>query len=201
MALPGSWNRLVIFDDYVSYPQGQPVLGAGIYRGHRTRRFIASGLSASPSEQPFTVAPAAGSFEGETITTGHWEVEVPLSEDPDVDGSDSWTFTLTLQGVGTLTYDVDLVADMAPRVRLSDVVNGTWQRPLRLQAYGNTFGTGTATALGPPRRTASTSGGGTVSTVRTPGSSASASTSGTGGVTTAGTNTARGMTAGMTSGM
>lgn len=129
MALPAAWNTRVVYGDHIDYPQGRPILGTGVAVATNTRRFIASRLTAFPFPAPFTIVSTVGVFEGETITTGHWEVTLPLSDDPDVDNPGAWTFTLALQGAAPLFYSdgpvtVMLTSAMPPRVRLSDLVAG-----------------------------------------------------------------------------
>lgn len=127
MPLPANVNTITLYDDFLDTPNGRPVLGTGTIRGHNVRREVNSGLNLIPVARTFTIAPAVVTLAGETLTTGHFEVDVPLSVDADLTNPDTYTVTLSLVGVDPLLasvgpFEILLTASMAPRVRLTDLL-------------------------------------------------------------------------------
>ena len=127
MPLPINVNTITLYDDFIDTPNGRPVLGTGTIRGHNVRREVNSGLNLIPVARTFTLTPTVVVLAGETLTTGHFEVDVPLSVDADLTNPDTYTVTMSLTGVDPLLasvgpFEILLTASMGTRVRLTDLL-------------------------------------------------------------------------------
>ncbi len=127
MALPINVRTITLYDDFLDTPNGRPVLGSGTIRGHNVRREVNSGLNLIPVARTFALTPTVVVLAGETLTTGHFEIDVPLSVDANLTNPDTYTVTMSLTGVDPLLasvgpFEILLTASMAPRVRLTDLL-------------------------------------------------------------------------------
>jgi len=127
MPLPANFNTITLYDDFIDNPSGRPVVGTGIIRGHNIRREVNSGLNLVPIARTFTLTPTVVVLSGETLTTGHFEIDVPLSVDADLTNPDTYTVTMSLTGVDPLLatvgpFEIMLTANLGTRVRLTDLL-------------------------------------------------------------------------------
>ena len=127
MALPANFNTITLFDDFIDNPNGRPVLGTLTIRPHNVRREVNSGLNLIPVARTVTLTPTVVVLAGETLTTGHFEVDVPLSVDADLTNPDTYTITMALTGVDPLLatvgpFEILLTAGLGTRVRLTDLL-------------------------------------------------------------------------------
>ena len=130
MPLPANFNTITVFDDFIDNPTGRPILGTGTIKGHNVRREVNSGLNLVPVARTFTLTPTVVVLAGETLTTGHFEIDVPLSVDADLTNPDTYTVTLALTGVDPLLatvgpFEIMLTAALGTRVRLTDLLPAT----------------------------------------------------------------------------
>lgn len=130
MPLPANFNTITLYDDFIDNPTGRPIVGTGTIKGHNVRREVNSGLNLVPVARTFTLTPTVVVLAGETLTTGHFEIDVPLSVDADLTNPDTYTVTMSLTGVDPLLatvgpFEILLTAALGTRVRLTDLLPAT----------------------------------------------------------------------------
>ena len=130
MALPDVFNTRGVYDDFIDL-LGRPALGEARFASHVTRWTTLDGPSILAVDIVVPIITTQTIFvrpdgSEQTLTTGRFSVDLPLSVDPDIVQEDTYTVTLSLiDGDGKLRrqdpYDIKLVAGDGQPVRLRNL--------------------------------------------------------------------------------